>query len=175
MRNPLHIPKKPRSVRAAVFAGCLAGLIGWAGGAWAALGQPLSSNTSTSTGNANAATAAARLSATTTSQSGLYVVLSSTLESGTVVTEYATPAGLVFAVAWRGPVLPELDALLGNYFSTFKTLADASRMTRSLGAPLRIDTPDLVVRSGGRMRNFSGNAYAPGLLPTGVRIRDVLP
>ena len=30
------------------------------------------------------------------------------------------PAGVVFAVSWRGPVLPDLNALLGGYFKAFQ-------------------------------------------------------
>jgi hypothetical protein len=162
----LHV-KNPNPIRATVLAACL--LVS-ANNALAALGQPLATVT-----NNPAAAAATRLSAASSTQSNLYAVRSNTLESGTVVTEYATPAGLVFAVAWKGPVLPPLDAWLGTYFNTFKAQADASRTSRNVGAPLRIDTPELVVRSSGRMRNFSGYGYAPTLVPTGVDIRDVLP
>lgn len=97
------------------------------------------------------------------------------LENGTTVLEYATPAGLVFAVAWRGPVLPDLSALLGGYFNTFKRETEQARMMGKRGAPVNIERDDLVVRSSGRMRNFFGHAYAPALVPAGVNIKDVLP
>lgn len=139
-----------------------------ANNALAALGQPLAKNT-TSTA------AATRFSAASSTQSGRYTARSSTLESGTVVSEYATPAGLVFAVAWEGPTLPDLSNLLGNYFPTFKEKADASRANRNVGTPLHIDSEGLVMRSSGRMRNFSGYAYAPDLIPAGVNISDILP
>lgn len=97
------------------------------------------------------------------------------LDNGTTLSEYATPAGLVFALSWEGPFMPDLSSLLGNYFGAFKTQADASRATRNIGTPVGIDAGSVVVRSSGRMRSFSGYAYAPGLIPSGVTISDVLP
>jgi hypothetical protein len=141
--------------------------------ALAALGQPLPPVTA-STPNASAA-AAAKLSAASSTQPSRYTTRSNTLESGTVVSQYATAAGLVFAVAWEGPTLPDLNSLLGSYFPTFREKADASRASRNVGTPFRIDSEGLVVRSSGRMRNFSGYAYAPDLIPAGVNIGDILP
>ena len=148
-----------------VGVGCICG-----NSALAALGQPLPP-VAASTANA----AAAKLSAASSTQSSRYTTRSDTLESGTVVSQYATAAGLVFAVAWQGPTLPDLSSLLGNYFPTFREKADASRASRNVGTPFRIDSEGLVVRSSGRMRNFSGYAYAPDLIPAGVNIGDILP
>ena len=143
----------------------------------ATLGQVLPPPTIASPSTAPASsTAAARMNAAVpAAKSSLYTVRNTLLDSGTMVSEYATPAGLVFAISWQGPTLPDLQALLGSYFSTFKDQADASRSTRSLGAPLQVNAAGLVVRSSGRMRNFSGHAYAPSLVPNGVTISDVLP
>ncbi len=107
--------------------------------------------------------------------SGPYGVHETLLETGTTVLEYATPAGVVFAVTWQGPVLPDLSVLLGNYFKIFKTQTDQARVSGQRGAPVRIATDGLVVSSSGRMRNFFGYAYAPTLVPAGVNIQDVLP
>src|SRR5215813_1504878 len=35
--------------------------------------------------------------------------------SGTVVREYVSPGGTVFAVSWRGSALPNMRELLGSY------------------------------------------------------------
>lgn len=115
------------------------------------------------------------LAATPSTRSSRYTVHEVLLENGTRVQEYATPAGLVFAVSWRGPVLPELSSLLGAYFPTFQLEVDQARMQGKRGSPVHIERDDLVVRSNGRMRNFFGHAYAPALIPTGVNINDVLP
>ena len=103
-----------------------------------------------------------------------YTVHASALESGTAIQEYATPAGVVFAVQWRGPVLPDLDDLLGTYFATFRAEAQKSRAAGRRGSPMTLTTDALMVNSTGRMRNFAGWAYAPELVPADVSIKDVL-
>lgn len=133
-----------------------------AGEAVAALGQ----------GPTVAATGA-RMLATTPAATGLYTVHEVLLATGTTVREYTDPAGIVFAVSWRGPVLPNLSALLGSYYSTFKVQTDQTRRAGIRRAPVNMAQDGLVVRSMGRMRNFFGNAYAPALVPTGVSINDV--
>ena len=105
---------------------------------------------------------------------GTYTVHESLLDSGTTVTEYATPAGVVFAVSWRGPVLPDLNALLGDYFRAFRQEAQQARASGRRGSPLTLDSAALVVRSNGRMRNFFGSAYAPELVPADVNVKDAL-
>jgi hypothetical protein len=114
-------------------------------------------------------------SATSSTTSSQYTQSSTQLDTGTTVTEYAAPNGMVFAISWQGPVLPDLGTLLGNYFATFRAEAELSRTQRNVGTPLRIEKSNLVVRSSGRMRNFSGSAYAPALVPAGLVIADVLP
>jgi hypothetical protein len=128
---------------------------------------------SPSSGLPSAASGAKRLSATSASQSGLYTTHETQLESGTVVREYATATGPVFAVSWSGPVLPDLDALLGGYFSAFQLETDRARSQGRRGSPVNMMHDGLVVRSNGRMRNFFGHAYVPALIPAGVSINDV--
>lgn len=109
-----------------------------------------------------------------TAKVGSYTVQETQLENGTTVREYATPAGLVFAVAWQGPVLPDLDVLLGAYFNTFRLETEQARLLGRRGAPVDMNRDGLVVRSNGRMRNFFGHAYAIDLVPAGLTIKDVL-
>jgi len=143
-----------------------------AGAAMATLGQAPS--VLPAAVSANPAPGAKTLAATPVARSSLYTVHETLLENGTSVQEYATPAGLVFAVAWRGPVLPDLSALLGGYFTTFKRETEQARESGRRWAPVKMARDGLVVRSNGRMRNFFGHAYAPGLIPAGVNINDVL-
>ncbi len=103
-----------------------------------------------------------------------YTIHESELESGTTVREYATPTGLVFAVSWRGPLLPDLNLLLGDYFQTFREEMRQARLAGRRGSSVNMESTALVVRSNGRMRNFFGSAYAPGLVPADVNIKDVL-
>jgi len=89
--------------------------------------------------------------------------------TGSVVREFVSPAGKVFAVAWEGPVLPDLQQVLGPYFDR---LAQA-RNNRNGRGPLVIHEPGLVVHSGGHMRAFVGRAYLPDLLPAGVEVESI--
>ncbi len=89
-----------------------------------------------------------------------------TSPNGITVNEYASPAGLVFGVSWRGPTMPNLQQLLGSYYVQFQ---QASRSRARRRGPLVVRTEKLVVESGGHMRSFHGRAYAPGLLPNNIR------
>lgn len=103
-----------------------------------------------------------------------YTVHETRLETGTVVSEYADPSGQVFAVTWRGPVLPDLSQWLGDYFGAFKQETGQLRLAGRRGSPINMEQEGLVVRSNGRMRNFFGHAYVPALVPPTVQINDVL-
>jgi hypothetical protein len=85
--------------------------------------------------------------------------------SGTSVRQYVSPAGTVFAVAWQGPLMPDLRQLLGPYFDSYVAAAKAKRAKRT---PVVIRGASLVVLSGGHLRAFSGRAYVPDLVPQDV-------
>ena len=122
----------------------------------------------------SSAPAARALAASPAAGTSLYSAHPLQLENGTVVQEYATPAGLVFAVSWRGPVLPDLSLLLGEFFSRYKLETDQARALGKRGSIVNVANQKLIVRSTGRMRSFAGYAYAPELIPAGVNIHDVL-
>ena len=122
----------------------------------------------------SSAPAARALAASPVTGTSLYTSHPLQLENGTLVQEYATPAGLVFAVSWRGPVLPDLSLLLGEFFSGYKLETDQARALGKRGSIVNVVNRKLIVRSTGRMRSFAGYAYAPELIPAGVNIHDVL-
>jgi Protein of unknown function (DUF2844) len=93
--------------------------------------------------------------------------------TGVVVREYVSSAGIVFAVAWHGPWLPDMRQLLGSYFEQYVQAAKAQSGARMGRRPLMIEQPGLVVESGGHLRAFSGKAYVPDMLPSGVRAEDI--
>jgi Protein of unknown function (DUF2844) len=68
-------------------------------------------------------------------------------------------------VAWEGPFKPDLQTLLGSYFDRY---VQAPRAYRSGHGAAVMSQPDLVVRSMGHIRAFSGHAYLPPQLPAGV-------
>jgi hypothetical protein len=142
--------------------------------AHAALGRPPSTLAGSVSHPAPAAVAR-RLAASAPIAPNLYTVQETHLENRTIVREYATPAGLVFAVTWQGPVLPNLQVLLGNYFPALEQETRRAQQTGRQRARVLMQTPDLVVNSTGRMGRFKGHAYAPDLVPAGVDIQTLLP
>lgn len=89
---------------------------------------------------------------------------------GTTVREYVSPDGKVFAVTWRGPVMPDLERLFGAHFKAYRDEVEGRNSRRG---PLRVDRGDLVVESSGHMRAFRGRAYLPQKLPAGVSADEI--
>jgi Protein of unknown function (DUF2844) len=98
-----------------------------------------------------------------------YAVHEIAAPSGTVVREFVSPAGKVFAVAWSGPTMPDLRQVLGPYFDTY-VAALAQRKARG---PVNVVLPGLVVQSSGHMRAFAGKAYLPDGMPAGVASEEI--
>jgi hypothetical protein len=98
-----------------------------------------------------------------TSASG-YEVREITLPGGTHVREYLSSAGKVFALSWRGPFLPDLRQMLGAYYSRYAEGVKAAPRPAN-HRHLKVEEPNLVVESNGRMRAFYGRAWDPSLLP----------
>jgi hypothetical protein len=92
------------------------------------------------------------------------------LPTGTVVTEYLGSNNLVYAVTWHGPTLPNLQLILGNYFTTLKAAARQPAIRRRL---VRVNSPDIVIESSGKTRAFAGRAWVPTMLPSGVTAADI--
>lgn len=99
-----------------------------------------------------------------------YRVHSIQLASGTLLREYAVQGGTVFAVAWSGPSMPNLRQVLGQYFDTYVSGAKARPGSRH---HLEIRQNELVVQSSGHMRAFTGRAYLPQGLPSGVSLDEL--
>jgi hypothetical protein len=102
---------------------------------------------------------------------GGYTVSQITLPSGTVVNEYVSSEGKVFAVTWKGMAVPDLSQTLGTYFAEFKAAATAT--PHASHHNLSVQQPDLVVRTGGHMRAWNGKAYVPSLLPPNFSLDDI--
>jgi Protein of unknown function (DUF2844) len=92
--------------------------------------------------------------------------------SGTLVHEYATRQGTVFAVTWQGPLPPDLHQLFGNYYQRYQAAA-ATPVRPGMHRQLNVAAADLVVQSTARLRAFRGIAYIPSLLPAGVSAADL--
>jgi len=92
------------------------------------------------------------------------------LPSGTQLREFAGLDGKVFAVAWNGPTVPDLRQTLGQYFDNYLTAAKAQHSGHH---HLQVRESGLVVLAGGHMRAFSGLAYLPQAMPSGVSVGDL--
>ena len=77
--------------------------------------------------------------------------------------QFVSLTGLVFAVAWNGPLLPDMERLLGGHFQLYQNALQQRKRS------VRVDTPSLSLESGGMMRAFVGRAYLPDQLPVGVK------
>jgi hypothetical protein len=100
-----------------------------------------------------------------------YVLRDTTLATGTQVREYVSNSGVVFAVTWDGPFLPDLKALLGKYFDTMA--AESARVPRAGRSNIAVSVPEVVIHSGGHMRAFEGSAWIPAEFPAGFTTNDV--
>jgi len=103
-----------------------------------------------------------------TSAAALYSVHEIQSPAGTVVREYVSSAGKVFAITWQGQWPPDMRQLLGSYFEQYAQATKAQSSARLGRRPLEIEQPGLVVQMGGHPRSFRGRAYVPDLLPSGV-------
>ncbi|HLJ15006.1 MAG TPA: DUF2844 domain-containing protein, partial [Bryobacteraceae bacterium] len=103
-----------------------------------------------------------------TTQAAAYTVHQITAPGNTVIKEYVSPAGKVFAVTWHGPFIPNMQQILGTYYGQFAEAAKAQRESAPGHRPVTINQPGLVFQNGGHMRAYFGKAYLPMMFPQGV-------
>jgi hypothetical protein len=116
-------------------------------------------------------TEGATVASSVSSAGSNYVMRDTTLGTGTHVREYISGNGVVFAIAWDGPFLPDLKALLGKYFDAM--VAESARLPRAGRSRMAVDSPEVVINSGGHMRAFEGSAWIPAEFPAGFTADDV--
>ncbi len=116
---------------------------------------------------AEGATAVSNMS---TSASG-YFIRDTTLATGTLVREFVSDGGVVFALSWEGPILPDLRALLGQHFEAM--VNESARSPKAGRSQLAVDSSEVVIHSGGHMRAFEGSAWIPALLPLGFSVDEI--
>ena len=100
-----------------------------------------------------------------------YEVHSLQAPGGTIISEYVSPAGRVFAVAWHGPFIPEMQQILGSYFQQYSAALGAKRPYGR--RPLNIQETGLVVQTGGHMGAYFGRAYLPEMLPPSLKADEI--
>ena len=103
-----------------------------------------------------------------------YTLHEITTSGGTLVREYETLQGKIFAVTWKGPFPPNLQQLFGSYYDRYQSAAAASAQVHpGMHRQLSITQPDFVMQALGRMRAFHGKAYIPSLVPAGTSVADL--
>jgi hypothetical protein len=105
-----------------------------------------------------------------TGSAAAYDVNTSVLDNGTTVREYVAN-GVVFAVSWTGPFLPDLRALLGQQFTTLTS--ETARRPKAGNSQVRIVRPDVTIESTGHMRAYAGRAWVNSLLPAGFDTSEI--
>jgi hypothetical protein len=98
---------------------------------------------------------------TTNNYGNGYVLQEYTEISGSQIREYRNLLGQVFAVAWSGPVLPDLKKLISEKYFDDSILVGPQLSNRVISTK----KGSLVVKSQGRMRFFKGYAYDLNILP----------
>ena len=90
-----------------------------------------------------------------------------TLPNALTLRQYVDSSGLVFAVGWDGPVLPDFERLLGQHYAAYANAVPKQRRS------VNLHDSAVVIESGGMMRAYAGRAYLPGRLPIGWSVNDI--
>jgi hypothetical protein len=91
---------------------------------------------------------------------------------GTVVREYVSPGGIVFAISWNGIRHPDLTVLLGSYAARYKESLQKNPYQPGV-RHFSLKADGVVVEKWGHVRNLKGRAYAPDLIPHGVSLDEI--
>jgi hypothetical protein len=93
-----------------------------------------------------------------------------TQADGSIVREYVSPRGTVFAVAWSGRTTPDLKTLLGAHYATYTAELAKQRPSHHV---LNVTTPDLTVTIVRYQHTGSGSASLPAEVPAGVLVGEL--
>ncbi|TKC88668.1 DUF2844 domain-containing protein [Trinickia terrae] len=96
-----------------------------------------------------------------------YSINITTFSDGLVVREYIA-SGTVFGASWSGATMPSLGELFGSYYTQLQQGAAAYRNANGGLSMVVVDQSTLFAQVGGRAGAFSGRAYLPRALPSGV-------
>lgn len=90
------------------------------------------------------------------------------LADGSLVRQFATPSGQVFALAWRSHLKLQLQPLLGQYFSGYTEARRAATKGHGFVRQSVLSQGGLVVHESAHLGMFAGLAYVHHLVPEGV-------
>lgn len=91
----------------------------------------------------------------------------------TTVTEFSS-GGVVFALSWSGPTIPDYQVLLATYFTQYQQAMQSRVVTPGhYRAPVAVRQPHLVLHASGHMGAYQGSMYDPALIPAGVSLASL--
>ena len=93
--------------------------------------------------------------------------------NGTVIREFVSPKGRIFAVAWEGRFVPEMKFLLGGLFQDYARAVHSEHPNHGWRQPLFIHTPTLAFESLGHMGWYYGRAYVAAEIPNGFPMEQI--
>jgi hypothetical protein len=92
-----------------------------------------------------------------------------TLPDGSVIRQYLTADGRVYAVSWHTRFKPRLDQLLGAHFDTYVAAGRQAQQQRGgVRHAARLSRGDLVVEASAHLQAHVGRAFLRSLLPAGA-------
>ena len=94
-------------------------------------------------------------------------------QNETMVREFVSPSGVVFAISWEGRFVPQLQDLLGTSFARYAVMLQQEKTMHPERAPLNIHEPQLAFENGGHMGWYYGRAYLPQGIPRGIDARVI--
>ena len=95
---------------------------------------------------------------------------------GSVIKEYLSKDGTVFAVTWKGLSRPNLALLFGQYYQEFAQASELKQRTLSIRARREtIHGSSIQVFRSRHGHDNRGLAYVTSLLPAGVQPKELQP
>lgn len=104
--------------------------------------------------------------------SGSQLRVQSTTSDDLTIKEFIDSTGLVYAIRWEGSTLPDINALLGEYFPEYK-LAIATTPHRVPHRRLSADSDNLHISQFGHPGALFGVIYLKNSLPANVQPEDL--
>lgn len=93
---------------------------------------------------------------------------------GSSVREFTGPDGIVFAVAWRTRLKPDLHELLGRYRADYaEAAARAMQEHPGLRRSVALRQGDLLVQSHGHLDAFAGRAVLLSRVPASLPVDEI--
>lgn len=93
--------------------------------------------------------------------------------TSSVVREYVSPSGTVFAISYHGQFLGEGNQLLASYAQQVAPALQSVHKGQHRGGPVTVHLPNVVYHVSGHMRSYTVQAYLPGNVPQGVNLEEL--